>query len=326
MDKVLSKSRNIVGDKMKIVFLGTPSFSVPVLEMLIKHHEVLLVVTQPDKIVGRKKILTPSPVKVCAQHHSIEVFQPLKLRKNYQKILDLNPDMLITSAYGQMLPKGLIESITSINVHGSLLPKYRGGAPIQYAIFNGDEKTGISIMYMAYKMDSGDVIEQEEIVIEDSDNYESLTKKMSIVGSSLLQKVLNDISAGKIKRFPQDETKVTFAYNISYEDEAIDFKMTTKDLVNKIRGLNPEPGAHFEHLGTKIKVYKAKKSDIIIENKTPGEILQTKKHLIIKTLDGAVELLNIQVPGKKKMDVKSFLNGQSIFKIGEIIKDGELHD
>jgi methionyl-tRNA formyltransferase len=310
---------------MKIVFLGTPNFSVPILEMLIKHHEVLLVVTQPDKMVGRKKILTPSPVKVCALTHHIDVFQPVKLRKDYQKILDLNPDLLITAAYGQMLPKGLIEPITSINVHGSLLPKYRGGAPIQYAIFNGDQKTGISIMYMAYKMDSGDVIEQEEIVIEDSDNYASLTKKMSLVGASLLQKVLNDLSHNIVKRFPQDESKVTFAYNISYEDEAIHFHMTTKDLMNKVRGLDPEPGAHFNHLDTKIKVYKVQKSDIIIENKVPGEILQTKKHLIIKTLDGAVELLDIQVAGKKRMDVKSFLNGQSLFKIGEIIKDGELN-
>jgi len=310
---------------MKVVFLGTPIFSVPTLEMLIEDHEVLLVVTQPDKPVGRKKILTPSPVKELALKHGIEVFQPEKLRKDYQKILDLNPDVLITAAYGQMLPKGLIEHVMSINVHGSLLPKYRGGAPIQYSIFNGDSETGISIMYMAYKMDSGDVIKQEAIPILEEDNYETLTQKLSVLGAKLLKQVLIDIQNRKFDRFSQDELLVTFAYTIKYEDEAINFNMNANDIINKIKGLYSEPGAHFTYQGQDIKVYQAKKSDIIEKNALPGQIINTKKHLIIQANDQAIEIVELQVPGKKRMLAQSFLNGQSLFEKGEIIKDGEFH-
>ncbi len=308
---------------MKAVFLGTPKFAVPTLEMLIENHEVLLVVTQPDKPVGRKKVLTPSPVKEVAIKHGIEVFQPEKLRKDYQKILDLKPDVLITAAYGQMLPKGLIEPIRSINVHGSLLPKYRGGAPIQYALFNGDEKTGISIMYMAYKMDSGDVIKQESLEILDQDNYETLTDKLSIIGAKLLKGVLVDIQNEKFERYPQNEDDVTFAYTIKYEDEAINFNMSVEDLVNKVRGLYSEPGAHFQFKDQRIKVYQAKKSDIIIDSITPGKVLKTKKKLLIAAKDGVVEIIELQVPGKKRMLARDFLNGQSVFAEGDIIEVGE---
>jgi methionyl-tRNA formyltransferase len=148
---------------MKIVFMGTPLFAVEVLEMLILEHDVKLVVTQPDKAVGRKKIMMPSLVRELALKHGIEVFQPVKIKEDYKKIIDINPDFIITAAYGQILPKALLDQVKAINVHGSLLPKYRGGAPIQYALFNGDEKTGVTIMYMAFKMDSGDIIKQEDI-------------------------------------------------------------------------------------------------------------------------------------------------------------------
>lgn len=311
---------------MKIVFLGTPAFAVPTLKMLIEKHDVLCVVTQPDKPVGRKKKLMPSPVKEVALAHQIDVFQPVKLRKDYQKILDLKPDLLITAAYGQMLPKGLIEPITSLNVHGSLLPKYRGGAPIQYALFNGDQETGISIMYMAYKMDSGDVIKQEAIAITDQDNYESLTHKLSILGAKLLNEVLIDLDNNHIVRYPQDESLVTFSPTIKYEDECINFQMKSEHLINKLRGLDPEPGAHFLYMDQRIKVYKAIKSDIIDTQAVPGEIISVKKHFVIQTLDVPIEILEIQVPGKKKMDAKSFLNGQSLFKKGDVIKEGVSHE
>ena len=307
---------------MKIVFLGTPKFAVPTLEMLIKKHDVLCVVTQPDKPVGRKKKLVQSPIKEVALAHGIEVFQPVKLRKDYQKILDLKPDLLITAAYGQMLPKGLIEPITSINVHGSLLPKYRGGAPIQYALFNGDKQTGISIMYMAYKMDSGDVIKQEAIDILDSDHYESLTNKLSILGAKLLDEVLTDLKQGIVNRYPQDESKVTFSPTIKYDDECINFHMKATDIINKTRGLYPEPGAHFVFDGQRIKVYQAKKSDIIVTDAQPGQILSIKKRFVIQAFDEAVELIEIQVPGKKRMLAQAFLNGQSLFKKDEVIKEG----
>ncbi len=311
---------------MRVVFLGTPRFAVPTLEMLIENHSVLLVVTQPDKPVGRKKILTPSPIKEVALKHGIEVFQPLKLRKNYQKILDLKPDVLITAAYGQMLPKGLIEPIRSLNVHGSLLPKYRGGAPIQYSLFNGDKETGISIMYMEYKMDSGDVIKQEKLPILSSDNYETLTDKLSLIGARLLKSVLEDISNDIFERFPQNEDEVTFAYTIKYRDEAVNFEMSSKDLINKVRGLYSEPGAHFEFKGQKVKVYQIKKSDIIVENAIPGQIISTKKKFLVKTKDDVVEIIELQVPGKKRMLAKVFLNGQTLFSEGEIIKVGEIYE
>ncbi len=308
---------------MKIVFLGTPAFAVPTLEMLIKEHEVLLVVTQPNKPVGRKKVLTPSPVKEVALKHGIEVFQPIKLSKDYQKVLDLKPDLLITAAYGQMLPKALIEPIVSMNVHGSLLPKYRGGAPIQFSLFNGDEKTGVSIMYMAYKMDSGDVIKQVELPILEDDNYETLTQKLSVIGAKALSEVLIDYEKGIKPRFPQDESLVTFSPTIKYEDEAIDFNMTAKDISNKVRGLYPEPGVHVDFNGQTIKIYQAKKSDIIVENAVPGEIVRVKKQLLIQTKDGILDIIELQVPGKKRMLAQAFLNGQNVFKLGDTFKDGE---
>lgn len=309
---------------MKIVFMGTPLFAVEVLEMLICHHDVLLVVTQPDKYVGRKKVLTPSIVKQIALKHQIEVFQPIKIRDDYQKIIDLNPDFIITAAYGQILPKALLDQVKAINVHGSLLPKYRGGAPIQYALFNGDKKTGVTIMYMAYKMDSGDIIKQEEVSIEKDDNYLTLTKKLSTLGTKLLKEVLEDISQDKIERFPQNESEVTFAKTLQYEDEFLSFDQTSEDVINKVRGLSPEPGAFSIINGTKIKIYKVKKSDIITSKDIKaGKVLSIKKELIVKTLDGAVKIEVIQVPGKKMMQTKDFLNGQNIIKENDIFERGE---
>src|SRR5690606_16764573 len=164
-----------------IVFMGTPLFAVPILEMLIEEkYPIGLVITQPDAYTGRKKVLTIPPVKAIAIKHSIPVFQPENIRNDYQRILDLKPDLLITAAFGQILPKALLEAIPSINIHGSLLPKYRGGAPIQYALFNGDLKTGITLMEMVYQMDAGDMIDQQEVMIEKDDNYETLSHKLSL--------------------------------------------------------------------------------------------------------------------------------------------------
>ncbi|PKK96784.1 MAG: methionyl-tRNA formyltransferase [Tenericutes bacterium HGW-Tenericutes-3] len=307
---------------MKLVFMGTPIFSVPILETLIKHHQVLLVVTQPDKPVGRKRVLTQSPVKETAIKYGIEVFQPEKLSKDYQKIIDLKPDYIITAAYGQMLPKALITEIKALNVHGSLLPKYRGGAPIQYALFDGLDETGITIMYMAYQMDSGDIIKQERVRICQDDDYASLSHKLSLKGKDMIIDVLDDLINGKIVRTPQDANQVTFAYTLKRNDELLDFNQTSKQVINRVRGLSPEPGAH-AYLGNQlIKFYSVSNSDIIIDEARPGTVLETKKKLIIKTKDGSVEVLEIQVPGKKQMAVKDFLNGQSMIQIGDVFKEG----
>ena len=308
---------------MKIVMMGTPKFAVPILEMLAENHQVLLVVTQPDKPVGRKKTMTSSPVKSKAMELSIPVFQPEKLKDHYESILDLKPELMITAAYGQMLPKRLLDSVPAINVHGSILPQYRGGAPIQYALFDGLKQTGVTVMHMAYQMDSGDIIRQKSIDIDQDDNYETLSYKLSLLGTKLLYQVLMDMSNGILDRIPQDPSKVTYAYTLKHLDEQISFHETTKSIINRVRGLSPEPGAYATIQNQIVKFYKAQESDIIDSNEAPGTVLETKKKLIIKTLDSAIEILEIQLPGKNKMTVKDFLNGQSIIHKGDVFIEGK---
>ena len=228
---------------MRVVFMGTPNFSVPILEALIKEYEVVLVVTQPDKEVGRKKILTPSPIKEVALNNNIEVFQPIKIKEDYQKIIDANPDIIITAAYGQIIPKIILDypKYKCVNVHASLLPKYRGGAPIHWAIINGDEYAGVTIMYMAEKMDAGDIISQDKIKINDL-NTSELTNELSILGRDLLLKTLPNIFSNNINPIKQNENEVTFAYNISKEDEKINFNNDCVKVYNQIRGLSLVPG------------------------------------------------------------------------------------
>jgi methionyl-tRNA formyltransferase len=303
---------------MKIVFMGTPEFAKMILKRIIEEgHEILLVVTQPDKKIGRKQILTPSPVKQLALDHKIEVFQPERLKQNYQKILDQEADLIITAAYGQMLPKAIVNLNRCINVHGSLLPKYRGGAPIQHALFNGDEKTGITIMYMAQKMDSGDIILQDSILIDECDNVETLTNKLSQLGAKLCLKAINLIALGQSIRIPQNEDEVTFAYTITEQDEFIDFNHKTKDIINRIRGLTPNPGGYAVIHGMRLKIFGIKNNDIINVEALPGTVLSIHKHFIVKTMDGQVELTEIQLPGKKKMIAKDFLNGQTLIQVND---------
>lgn len=307
---------------MKVVFLGTPEFAVPSLKMLHENHEVLLVVTQPDKEVGRKKKIVKSPVKIYAECVNLPLFQPEKIKLDDQKIIDLKPDLIITAAYGQMLSNHLLESVKAINIHGSLLPKYRGGAPIQYALFDGLKETGVTIMFMAPKMDSGDIIKQNVVSILDSDNYKTLMLRMSFVGAELLKKVLEEFEQGKVTRIRQKEDEVTFAYTIKRQDEMLDFNQETKRIVDKIRGLSPEPGAYAVINGQTVKFYQAKISDII-KHKEPGCVLSIDKKLLIQAKDGVVEILELQISGKKKMDAKAFLNGQQIIKMGDQFQKGE---
>ncbi|HQC30161.1 MAG TPA: methionyl-tRNA formyltransferase, partial [Acholeplasmataceae bacterium] len=267
---------------MKIVFMGTPEFSIPILKNLIKKYNVILVVTQPDKPVGRKRILTPPPVKEVALKYGIEVFQPIKIRNEFQKIVDLKPDFLITAAYGQILPRGLIENVNSVNIHASLLPAYRGGAPIQKSIMNLDKKTGISIMKMEYKMDSGPVYYQEAIPIKDIDTTTTLTKKLSILGTEMILKYLENP-----KKYPpveQDESKVTFAYNITLSDQIIDWSLSATKIEAHIRAMQDEPGAITYINNHILKIYEARKSDII-SNRPPGTITSLDKKILVATGD-----------------------------------------
>ena len=306
---------------MKIVFMGTPSFAVPVLEELIKNYDVTLVVTQPDKEVGRKRILTPSPIKEVALKNNIKVFQPTKIREDYQEILDANPDIIITAAYGQIIPKILLDfpKYKCVNVHASLLPKYRGGAPIHHAIINGDEYAGVTIMYMAEKMDDGDIISQDKILIGE-DNTTELTERLSALGRDLLIKTLPDIFSNNIKPIKQNESEVTFAYNISKEDEKINWHNTSIMVYNQIRGLADNPGGYAIYNDKKVKIYKSTYEIKEVDGEI-GEIVDTNKRLGIKVKDGIIYPLIIQLEGKNKMSIKDFYNGMpNYFKLGDIIK------
>lgn len=298
-------------EKINIVYMGTPDFSVGPLESLIKEYNVLAVVTQPDKEVGRKKEIRKSPVKEFALKNNIKVLQPEKIRLEYDEILNLNPDIIITCAYGQIIPKEILDypKYGCINIHASLLPKLRGGAPIHKAIIYGYEKTGVTIMYMDEKMDSGDIIYQEEIKIEDADNVGTLFDKLSILGSKMIVKILPNIIEGNITRTKQDESEVTYAYNVTREEEHIDFNKTTKEVFNQIRGLNPWPVGYAILDDKKVKIYNSE----IGNNKKDaecGEIINIYKDSIgVKTSDGEVLITELQFEGKKKIFVKDYLNG-----------------
>ena len=297
---------------MRIVFMGTPDFSVPVLEALIENYNVVGVVSQPDKEVGRKRVLTPTPTKEVALKHNIPVIQPIKIRKEFDSVLDLKPDLIVTCAYGQIIPKEILEcpKLGCINVHGSLLPKLRGGAPIHHAIIDGYDETGITIMYMDEAMDSGDIISQRSIKIEDSDTVGILWDKMSLLGRDLLMETLPSIIDGTNKRIKQDESLVTFGLNIKREEEHIDFNKTSREVFNQIRGLNPWPSANAILDDNEMKIYSSIIGDRTFNNKANGEICDvTKKGISVKTSDGEIILTDIKPFGKKRMDAYSYVNG-----------------
>lgn len=312
-------------NELKIVYMGTPDFSVGPLDELVKNkYNVLAVVTQPDKEVGRKRQMRFSPIKEYALSNNIKVLQPEKIRNDYKEIIELNPDIIITCAYGQIIPKELLEypKYKCINIHASLLPKLRGGAPIHKAIINGYDKTGITIMYMDEKMDSGDIIYQEEIKIEDSDNVGTLFDKLSILGSKMIIKILPDIINGNIKPIKQNENEVTYAYNISREEEQLDFNKTSREVFNHIRGLNPWPVSYSILDDKKVKIYESKigNSD---KKGQPGEIINIYKDSIgVKTMDGEILIYELQFEGKKKVFTKDYLNGLQDKKslIGKVFK------
>ena len=311
-----------VKKELKIVFMGTPEFSVSVLDALIKNYKVKAVVTQPDKQVGRNGKIAKPPVKILAEENNILVLQLNKVRDEYQEIIDLNPDIIITCAYGQILPKELLDypRLGCINVHASLLPKLRGGAPIHRAIINGEIKTGITIMYMAPGMDDGDIITQKEIEITDIDTASTLHNKLSILGSELLIETLPSIIEGTNKRVPQNNDEATLAPIIKPEDELLDFNKTTKQIYDKIRGLNSFPGAYFILNGKRFKVYESLKTSDYFPENINGEIVKIYKEGIgIKTSDGVIVLTVIQPEGKSKMQARSYINGLKESLIGKIV-------
>ena len=292
-----------------IVFMGTPDFSVPVLKMLIENTNVLLVVTQPDKIVGKDKTVSFNPVKKLALEENIPVFQPMRIRKDFEKLKNLDIDLIVTCAYGQIIPKEVLDmpKYGCINVHASILPKYRGSAPIQWCLFNNDDVTGVTIMYMDEGMDTGDIIKIKEIPILDSDNVGTLHDKLSKLGCDLLLEVLPTIFNKTNDRIKQGNN-YTMAPMIKREDERLDFNEEGKKIIGKIKGLNPWPLANIIINNQEIKVLEA----VFVQKKVDntGIIKEIdKKNLGITCKNGIIYLKKIKPSGKKVMEINSFLNG-----------------
>lgn len=300
--------------------MGTPAFSVPVLDGLIEAgYEVVAVVTQPDRAVGRKKEIKMTPVKVAAQRHNLPVYQPEKISGSDEMadLMQLGADIIVTAAFGQFLPEKLLNSVThAVNVHASLLPKYRGGAPVHYAIINGDEQAGVTIMEMVKQMDAGDMISQKAIPITDTDDVGTMFEKLSIVGRDLLLATLPDYLLGKLHPTPQDEKLVTFSPNITSEEEKIDWSASARDVFNQVRGMSPWPVAHTTWQGARFKLHAVRVAE---GSGKPGQVIdKTKKSLVIATQDGAVSLVSVQPAGKPKMPIQDFLNG-----LGKMINIGD---
>lgn len=310
--------------KERIVFMGTASFSLAVLKMLIEEdYNIVGVVTQPDRYVGRKKVLTMPDVKVEALKYDIPVIQPTRIKEDYQAIVDLKPDLIITAAYGQIVPQAVLDipRLGCINVHASLLPLYRGGAPVHQAIIDGQEKTGVTIMYMVKKMDAGDMIAQKETPILEEDTVGILYDRLSDVGAKLLKETLPDILKGTNQRIPQDENLVTYAPTLSREDERLDWNMSARQVYNKVRGTNPWPGSYTTYQGKTVKIWagqvhqceNAMKHHAHQDN---GTIVKIFKDAIgVKVNDGVYLITELQLEGKKRMSVKDYLNGHCIFEV-----------
>lgn len=305
----------------KVIFMGTPAFSVPILQALIDEEtiEIVGVVSQPDRKVGRKQIITPPPVKQLAMEHNLTMYQPEKLSGSdeMKEILELDIDLIITAAYGQYVPTKLLNAPThrAINVHASLLPKYRGAAPIHYAVLNGDEKTGITIMYMEKEMDAGNIISQREIAINDEDDTGNLFEKLSLVGRDLLMDTLPAIFAGENESIVQNEDEVTFSPMISKEQEKIDWTLTAREVFNHIRALRPAPGAYTILEDQRFKIWAAD----VMEDDTSAEpgtiIFADTKEMFVACGEGSVlSLIEVQPSGKKRMPVANFLAGTQIEK------------
>ncbi|MBH5316758.1 methionyl-tRNA formyltransferase [Paenibacillus sp. GSMTC-2017] len=306
---------------MRIVFMGTPDFAVPSLKLLIETgYEIVAVVTQPDRPKGRKKTLTPPPVKEAALSLGLPVLQPEKMRspEAVAELATYEPDLIVTAAYGQILPKALLQipRLGCINVHGSLLPKYRGGAPIQRSIINGESSTGVTIMYMAEGLDTGDMISRVELPILDEDTSGTMFEKLSLAGAKLLGETLPEIIEGRAVAVPQNNDEATYAPNLSREDERLVWNKSARELFNQVRGLSPMAGA-FTQLGDEVfKVWACQ----VLAQKTgnnskdePGTIVDSgAQGIVVQTGQGTLLLTSIQPAGKRVMDAAEWVKGARI--------------
>lgn len=303
---------------MKIVFLGTPQFSVPILTALSRKYEVVLVVSQPNRERKKGKLLD-TPVKKCADDLGLTVVQPEKIITILPLVERLKPDVLVSAAYGQYVPSKILNLFSkTLNVHGSLLPKYRGGAPIQRAVMNGESETGITIIEMAKKMDAGRMYAQRSCPISDKDTADVLFERLSELGRDLLLETIDDVFSEVNVGVAQNEEEATYANNLDSSEEKLDFHQDAFTVVRKIHGLSSHPGAYFEAAGIKVKVFRA---EVVPDDSDDpaGTVLSLKKRVLIKTGKDAISLLELQIPGKKVLTDVDFVNGQKILKENDVI-------
>ena len=301
-----------VEKELKIIYMGTPEFSATVLKGLIENYKVRVIITQPDKKVGREQKIVYPPVKQVGLDNTILVLQPNRIMDEYQALKEMEPDLIITCAYGKILPKEILElpRLGCINVHASLLPKLRGGAPIHRAILNGYTKTGMTIMYMRKKMDEGDIISQKEVEITETDTAETLHDKLSVVGRDLLLETLPSILNKTNQRIKQNNAEATYGFVIKREDEKVDFTKTKHQVYNRIRGLNSWPGAYCLVDGKILKLWESEKSDRIFEDKLNGEVTDIYDNGFgVKVSDGEIIIKTVQPEGKTKMSAKDYACG-----------------
>lgn len=302
---------------MRVIFMGTPDFAVPSLEALLTKHEVVLVVTQPDKPKGRGKKMVPTPVKACALEHGIPVLQPEKVKEPefVEQLRSYEPDLIAVTAFGQILNEPILEmpKYGCINVHGSLLPKYRGAAPMQWSIIDGEKVTGITTMYMAKGLDSGDMLLKAEVEITDEDTFATIHDKMAVTGANLLLDTLDQLEAGTLERIPQDHDAATYAPMITKETGHIDWSKNGRDIINLIRGLNPAPAAYTIYEEEVLKIFGAVISDVQADGAANGEIVAvTKKGFVVKCGDGCLLITEVQAQGGKRMMTDAYLRGHAV--------------
>jgi len=305
---------------MKIIFVGTPDFAVPSLQALLdSEHEICAVYTQPDRPAGRGQQLHISPVKALALSHAIPVFQPLsfKIEEDLQQLISFNADLMVVVAYGMILTQAALEApkLGCINVHGSLLPRWRGAAPIQRSLMAGDAKTGVTIMQIVHKLDAGDMLHKEEYTITNNDTASSLHDTLATLGAIGLAKVLTQIDSGEIQAEVQDEHLVTYAEKLSKSEAVIDWQQSAHDIALKVRGLNAWPVAQTLYQDKVLRIWSSEvieTSDQQLVALTPGTVSCTHKTMDVVTGNGLLRLLEIQLPGGKRMNTQAFLNAHAM--------------
>ncbi|MFM9330208.1 methionyl-tRNA formyltransferase [Paenibacillus mesotrionivorans] len=319
-------------DTLRIIFMGTPDFAVPSLQVLLEEgYQVVLAVTQPDRPKGRKRVLTPPPVKEAALRAGIPVFQPERIRREeaIRQVAEYKPDLIVTAAFGQFLPKAVLEMprYGCINVHASLLPKYRGGAPIHHAVMAGEAETGVTLIYMAEGMDTGDMISRVAIPIRDEDNTGILFDKLAREGAELLRRTLPELLAGRIQAEPQKHEEAILSPNIRREDEFVDWNRPARMVWNHIRGLSPWPVASTTWNGENFKLWAARIPEAAQAGGTPalpGTVLAVEDQgILVMAQDGPVLLTEVQPAGKKAMPVSQFRMG-SAMKPGDVLGQKEI--